>query len=204
MTDVVHLADLQAGLRSMQCDLHTAKLGRVIAYADATGKATVQLMRRPKDRRGLPILQPPIPSVPVLWIGMGGLLGIRGILQPGDDVLLVALDRDHSPYFATTASAAAGPFDAKSERMHSLSDVVALPVTFRLVPGVQPGTIRVGDAAATQQVAMAQALHVYLSAMLAAGTPALGDGGAALRTAWTGYLASNPFDLFASQVLRTR
>lgn len=148
MSDVVRLADLQAGLRSLQCDVHTAKLGRVVVYSDATGKATVQLMRRPKDRRGLPVLQPPIPSVPVLWLGLGALLGIKGTLMPGDDVLLLALDRDHSPYFATPASANAGPFDAKSDRMHSLSDVVAIPVHVRLQAVGVPARIRIGGPAA--------------------------------------------------------
>lgn len=145
MTDVVQLADLESANRSLQCNVHTAKLARVIAYVDATGRATVQLMRRPRDRRGLPIVQPPIPSVPVLWVGMGALLGIRGTLQPGDDVLLVALDRDHSPYFTAPE---AGPFDAKSERMHTLSDVVAIPVHFRLSAVGLPGTIRIGGPAA--------------------------------------------------------
>lgn len=143
MSSVVTLEDVQAGLSALQCNVHTAKLARVVAYADATGRATVQLLRRPRDRRGLPILQPPIPSVPVLWIGMGALLGVRGTLQPGNDVLLIVLDRDHSPYFA-----APGPFDAKSERMHDQSDVVAIPVTFTLTPVGAPGTIRVGGPAA--------------------------------------------------------
>lgn len=201
MNDALQLEDLQAGLGALQCNIHTAKLGRVVAYADATGRATVQLLRRPRDRRGLPILQPPIPSVPVLWIGMGAMLGIRGTLQAGDDVLLIVLDRDHSPYFAAPA-----PFDAKSERMHDLSDVVAIPVTFRLQPVGVPGTVRVGGPAAAAPagfVAMAEALHTYIGLMLATGTPVANDGGAALRTAWTAYLAANPFTNFASQVLVT-
>ena len=147
MSDAVRLPDLQSAEVAWQARINTARLGRVVAYADATGRATVQFMRRPKDRRGFPILQPPIPGVPVLWLGLGALLGIRGTLQPGDDVLIVVLDRDHSPYFTQLA-----PFDASSSRMHDLSDMVAIPVHFRLTPVGAPNTIRVGGPAAVNGV----------------------------------------------------
>lgn len=174
MTDAVILADLQAATRSLQCQIRTSFLARVITYVDATGRATVQVLRRPKDRRGLPILQPPIPSVPVLWLGMGSLLGIRGTLQPGDDVLCVALDRDHSPYFVAPA-----PFDAASERMHSISDVVAIPVHFRLTPVGIPSTIRIGGpaalfgvvAGATGAIAALEAAVVALTTIVGAPIP---------------------------------
>jgi len=170
----MNVRDIDVALCSLQMRIVTGRIGRVVSYVDATGRATVQLLRRPRDRRGLPILQPPIPGVPVLWPGIGGQLAIRGTLMPGDDVLLVALDRDHSPYFATGA-----PFDAASERMHDLSDVVAVPVSFRTPPGTLPGTIRIGGPGAVLgnvagTPAAAAALTAAIDALAALAIPPLG------------------------------
>lgn len=51
---------------------------------------------------------------------------------------------------------------------------------------------------------MAKTLHEYLTALLGAGSPTPGDGGAALKAAWSTYLGSHPFTDFATTKVRAK
>lgn len=88
-------------------------------------------------------------------------------------------------------------------------------------PGTEPGEIRMSAAgqvtieglpvggvqlgrtavAPTGQLAMAQALHLYLTQMFAAAPVAAMDGGATFKAAISAYLAANPFTSFATTKL---
>lgn len=59
------------------------------------------------------------------------------------------------------------------------------------------GHWKIGGAAA-EAIVTADKLHTYLTALFASGAPVVMDGGAALKAAWTAYLAANAATNFSS------
>jgi phage gp45-like len=74
-------------------------------------------------------------------------------------------------------------------RLKTDGSIVAIPKSGK--------TFDIGTTA-NDNIVIGQALHAYLTALFAAGTPAGGDGGAALQTAWKAYVLANPFTSFSS------
>lgn len=79
--------------------------------------------------------------------------------------------------------------EGQTVTLDSSGDVVVEPK-----PGSQ---LKVGGTA-SDQIVTADKLHTYLTALFGSGAPGAADGGAALKLAWTGYLAANSSAAFAA------
>lgn len=190
--------------------------GQVVSYNPATARAVIDLGLVGKTAQGVADVPVRIPDAPVVWPRFGGCTVI-GRLNPGDEVLCAIADRSIDRWLVS-----GGPVLLESDRMHELTDAVAIPglcsgrtprpdasvdmlvgredgtATIRLridgagVVTIEAPTINLGALTpANNQIAIARLVHSYLLAMLNTGVPGPADGGAALRTAWTGYLAAN-------------
>ena len=192
-------------LRASAMGIRVAAPASVLAYNPTTQRATVQLDLLPvAEVEGEEVLQPPvqIQGVPVALLG-GALNYIRAEPAPGDTGLALFTDRCLSVWLL-----GGGPVDPINGRTHALGDAVFVPgvrhAANLLPPPTIPGAtvvegpvVQLG-ASATQAVALASALHTYISAMIAAAVIVPADGGASMKTSMLTYLTSNPFATFAT------
>lgn len=198
------------------------KAGKVVTYDPLTERAVVELGILGQAASGHLRKPTIIPTALVLWPEFAGMQ-IKGRLNPGDEVLIGILDHSLDRW-----SVAGGPVTADSDRAHELVDAVVilgLKSTANLQPGdptqltigrtdgtavvqlsidgpgivtIEGATIRLGLTAAAQHVALAEALHAYLVAMITASATGAADGGAAFKAALLVYLGANPPAGFAS------
>jgi Phage protein Gp138 N-terminal domain len=103
---------------------------------------------------------PSLQDVPVCWL-VGRGIQVKGSLQPGDTVLLLAMDRDMSGWQRTGKHS-----DPEDGRMHSWSSCVAIP---GLVPASSPFP------EPTDAAALSSKLDALIAAILSA-TPAAPAG----------------------------
>jgi len=129
--------------RMQQLSLATdnALIGRIQSYDAATQTADIvpmvkQQIPRPDgtfDYEDLPML----PCVPVLWLGVGPWFVAMSV-EPGDSVLIICLDGDHSPWWASRRTegmtglsrATQGRVVPADLGRHHLAHAVAIPVRF--------------------------------------------------------------------------
>ncbi len=129
--------------RMEQLSLQTDKalIGRIQAYDAATQTADVVPMVKQQipradgtyDFEDLPML----PCVPVLWPGVGPWFVAMSV-EPGDSVLVICLDGDHSPWWASRrtegmtglARATQGRVVPADLGRHHLAHAVAIPARF--------------------------------------------------------------------------
>lgn len=205
---------LTRALATLKVGIRTVVPANVVTYDPVTQSAAVQPAPRVRNGAGELVLLPQVANAPV-WYPQGGGWSITWPLLPGDPVLLLVADR-HLDRFRITGTA----YDPDAIRLHDLTDAVVLPgagpapdpatgisavdltisgpggIAMRVSPA---GVVSLGGTeVATQPLAIAELLHSYLTAMIASGLPVANDGGAALQTAWSTYLASNPPDAFAA------
>lgn len=198
----------------------------VVSYDHTTQVATVKVV--PKFRRKDPgkgnqavAYDPPdLPGVPVAFPG-GGDYSITWPLQPGDTGRIVVCDRSLDEWKATGAART----EPQDQRRHNLSDAIFVPdlrspkapregdalqpdgmvvrATTKVV--VDCPDVRLGSNSATKGVALGPDVHTQLLAiksLLDNWVPSAGDGGAALKTAWTALSATGwPADTSASKVV---
>lgn len=119
---------VQAQIDAALSQVNGPLVAKVLAYSDATQRATVQPVAQWTGTGPQPITMQPMANVPVCFGGGNGFTIVAG-LAPGDIVLVVFLGRSHDEWFAT-AAVNAPPTDW---RQHSLSDAV-------IIAGVSPDT----------------------------------------------------------------
>jgi hypothetical protein len=132
---------IRRAMESRLMDLHVSLPGKVTRYDAATQLADVQpmLKRQVPKRDGSVLLEelPIVPSVPVVFPRSSAFF-LSFPIQPGDFVLLVFVERDHSEFMRTGENA-----DPGDRRMHHLSGAVA-------IPGFFPGPLALEGAHASQ------------------------------------------------------
>ncbi len=194
--------------RSIELELRVSAPARVVTYDAATQRATVQLEFLPVAYVGddevpqAPIL---IPGAAVRWLG-GSLGYVTTPLVPGDTGHVVFSDRCLSVWLQQGA-----PVDPLNSRTHDLADAVFEPGLRNSTNAITPPTdltatvvegplVKLGATAqaGTGAIALAQALHTYLVAVITAGVPTATDGGANLKATMLAYLGANPFTSFAT------
>lgn len=123
----------EAAMRDVQKRVRTFVPGTVVAYEPTTRRATVQpgpsLVTGGREGRPLP----PLPAVPVLFPGGGGF-ELVWPLSPGDRVTLCVFDRSIDRWLRGEPT-----YIPNSGRMHSLSDVMAVPESPPAGPAPTPG-----------------------------------------------------------------
>lgn len=119
-TDAPDALDMMRAIISEAAQAITGtRVGIVQSYDQAQRVAVVQPVRRRRifgQPQALPVVR-----APVGWWRFGGMVGI-GEVQAGDEVLLVACEREVWPWYTTGAQ-----HDPTTTRMHDPSDCVALP-----------------------------------------------------------------------------
>ncbi len=201
---------MESVLGDAAADLHVALPGRVESYDATTQTVVVQPMLK-RVGRGVDDVRevdthPAIPDVPVAFPGAGAWF-VTFPLAKGDTGLLVFCEADLSPWRATSQNS-----DPLDDGRHTLAGAVFVP-GLRASAGTLPARPdhmvlgKVGGAeihidSTTAQVgasgggfiALASPVASQLSALKSAingWTPTGGDGGAALKTALTSWLASS-------------
>lgn len=173
----------------------------IVSYDAETQRAVVRVApcrrRKDPDQGGAVVCYrpPDIPGVPVLFPG-GGDISLVWPLAAGDRGLVVVCDRSIDEWLATGAAQT----EPQDERRHDLTDSV-------FVPGLRPfadpvpaagrdatatvlraSLIKLGSASASDFVALSSKVDAQLSALKAlldGWTPSGGDGGGALKAAWS-------------------
>lgn len=112
-------------------DIWTALPGRIKSFDAATQKATVEVMYKPRHN-GEPVAMPELLEVPVMLPRAGGFV-VTSPIKSGDGVMLQFQARDISKW-----SKDGEPGEALTDRMHDLSDAVA-------VLGLEPSTKALSD-----------------------------------------------------------
>lgn len=157
---------------------------------------------------------PPIPSCPVRFPSGGGW-SITWTLLPGDHVELHVPDRSIDELRATGAA-----YDPADKRMHPLDGCFVwpadagtpAPIASTSSPNLvitgpagealsitPAGTVSIaGGVAPAGQVAMAQAVHDWLTSVINASVVGAMDGGATFRGNILAQLIAQPFTAFAS------
>lgn len=203
----VTLADLfERSERRQDLRLRVAAPARVATYNATTQRADLVLELLPivTEAGGLEVPREPVPlpQVPVAWPRTAaGYLTLP--LAPGDTGLVVFADRGMSKWLREGA-----PGDPVLGRAHDLADGVFYPGLHADVAPIVPPTSQVAavlegpqinlGVGAAQAVALAEALHAYLTGLFAVGVVVPTDGGEALQLAWQAYLLANPFTAFAA------
>lgn len=198
-TDTPTLADvILTGITTQLRNTAVALPGTVESY-DAgantiTVKPGVNRMIPSFDDEDLDVSEelPSLQDVPVVWLVARGV-SIKGSLQAGDPVLLIALDRDMSGWQRTGKHQ-----DPEDGRMHSWSSCVA-------IPGLIPLTNPIPEP--TDAAALASKLDVLgkaIAAIPAAVTPA--DAVTAINTIITAFKTpwppANPLATIGSTILK--
>lgn len=120
-------AAIRAAVQAALMQVHTAMPGIVKSFDPASQTATVQpaLQREYVDLGAMAL--PPVPKVPVLFLGGGGN-ALTFPVAPGDECLLVFSERAIDNWFQ-----AGGVRDVSDHRFHDLTDGFAI-VGFRSLP----------------------------------------------------------------------
>lgn len=195
--------------RNLEMRIAVHAPGTVVSYNPANSTANILMGFLPildTDLGDAPIPAIVIPKVRVAWPqGGGGMSYDTRPLVLGDTGELSFHDRALERWYLTGASP-----DPVDGRAHDLADATFVPglapdakalkntdMTARVI---EAPLIKLGAAAIAPsgQLALAAALHTYMVALITAGIPALGDGGAALKTTMLTYLSTNPFTAFAT------
>ena len=198
--------------RNVELDLRVSAPATVVAYDPTAQKATLTLGFIPvasnDDGTEVPEVPLTLYNVPVRWPRTNSGY-ITFPLNPNDTGHVVFTDRCLTQWL--NVGSAVDPIQGRTHSMgdaifepglHSDSSPIS-PATDLTATVIEGDTIKLGRNAtdAVNRVALAEALHSYLSALFATGVPIGGpggDGGAALQTAWTAYLVANPFTDFAT------
>lgn len=207
----VHLIDvMRVAKRATEIGIRTAIPARILTYNPTTQKAKViaEHIVVLNDDFGESELAPmTLEAIPVRWPAAGaGTSYMTFPLVPGDTGHIVISDRSLERWMTTNK-----PVDPALRHTHNPidgifepglhADAKPLAATDMTAAVLESGAlvkIGAGAQAPANFVALAQALHTYLTALFAAGVPVAMDGGAALQTAWKAYLAANPFTDFSS------
>lgn len=194
--------------RCLELGLRVALPARVIAYTPATQLADLRVELLPVgELEGEDFPQPPVllPQVPVAWPRTSlGYLTLP--LVPGDTGLVVFSDRSLSVWRVTGNEVA--PVDPLIGRTHNLGDAVFFPGLHTDTDPIAPPTslaatvlegplVQLG-VGATQFVAIAELVRLYLIAMVTAGVPTPLDGGAGLKATMLTFLGANPSSAMAA------
>jgi len=192
--------------------VHTSIPGHVVAYDAAEQRATIQPAIRgcyidPDTRALIREDLPQIPDVPVAFPGADGF-SITFDVAVGDPVLVVFMERSTEEFRATGESG----IEPGDLRRFDMSDAVAFPTSLNFaepIPaeGIAAGAtvvrgveVRLGDATATQYVALAplveaqfsilkSALDAAAAAAVAAAVPS--DGGVVAFSTFKSTLAAS-------------
>lgn len=195
------LADVLLGaIDNNRANLRVALPGRVETYDATTQSCSVQLLVYDgvNDETGTrkPEKLPVITSVPVCFPGSGGS-SITWPLKAGDTVLVVFASSSIDRWLAL-----GGEVDPIDDRRHHISDAIAIPglrdfahalpstATDPAAMVINSGAIKLGGSAASAAVALNTELAGFWS-VLTGWTPVANDGGAALKTAVTAYVAAH-------------
>ena len=146
--------------------VHTAQLGKLTAYSSAHQTATVQLATHLPTASGEYAAVPPLADVPVLW---------PGAWAAGDRCLVVFLEESAAKWLET------GSVEAPDVAMRHGLHPVCIPF-----PSIEGQTV--------QFVALANLVQAQLADLKSAINSWVvvpNDGGAALKTALTSWLASS-------------
>lgn len=142
-------------------DVHTARIGVVRSYSSLTQRADVQPIGRVSvrgegDERVVETM-PTQHGVPVAFLASSNSSDTFD-LERGDTVLLVFCEHSLDQWLGG-ATGVDEPLDPGDDRMHSLSDAIAIPIRIRLplpaLPGarvVNSSDIRLGGPAALEAV----------------------------------------------------
>lgn len=199
---------------AVQEDLHTALPGRVESYDRATQTANVRPMVRralPNVEGGTTAEEMPVlRAVPVVWPRVGNWF-LHMPLAVGDSVLLVVLERDlarwrqtgelgdpidHRAHHLSHAVAIPGLFHRAEELAAGETSTADARANELILGHVTGQVVRVSETAvfagraAEDPVAMSSPTAARLDAIEAAldalsnASPTIGDGGAALQTAF--------------------
>ena len=219
--DRVHGASVEASLdallrrwrRVIELELRVSMPARVVTFDPATCKATVRLeLLQIADVRGEELPNPPdlLVMIPVEYPG-ASTGGVTWPLLPNDTGRVVCTDRALAAWLQTGNPVA--PVDPENGRTHNLGDAIFVPglktdadaiaagpidMTATVLDGAALVKLGAGAVPVDGAIALAQALHMYLVGLIAAGVPTPLDGGAGLRTTMQAYLAANPFTSFAT------
>jgi hypothetical protein len=214
---------LLEALDSRFADVHTCMPGRVESYDDAKQTASVQPMLKRVDTDtdgGQAVADYPVlASVPIVWPRFGGFF-IQGTLAAGDFVLLAFCEG------AIDAWRARGTLTHPGDlRRHSITGAVAIPGLYPsgralpaaagdLIIGKEDGTeIRIkanGEvhlAGGADYVALSAKVDDFITKLdtvfRTTWVVAPMDGGAALKTAYTGAFSAPPDSVAADKVKAT-
>jgi hypothetical protein len=125
-----------ASLDARLAELEVCRPGRVESYSALTGRATVKpLILKPyRDEEGERQVAdlPPITDVPVVFPGSGGAR-IKFPISVGDTVLLLFSSASLDRWLATGRNE-----DPVDERMHTLTDAIAIPGLAHLFSDASP------------------------------------------------------------------
>jgi hypothetical protein len=144
-------------------DVHTARIGVVRSYSSLTQRADVQPIARPavrgeSDERVVETIAT-LKNVPVAFLASSNSSDTFDLAR-GDTVLLVFCEHSLDQWLGG-ATGVDEPLDPGDDRMHSLSDAIAIPIRIRLPLPALPGArvmngddIRLGGPAATERPAL--------------------------------------------------
>ncbi len=122
------LADvISAAIDSRLENVYTARPGSVVSFDASTCTAVVQpsVKRRYISETGTHIIavQPPLPGIPVMFLGAGIQYAVTHPLEKGDTGLLITCECSLEKF----KSSSGGTVDPKDDRRHSLADSVFIP-----------------------------------------------------------------------------
>lgn len=166
--------------------------GEIVSYNPATGRASCVVGLVGQTAAGQTQAPIPLPDVPVVWPRFGGY-SLVGMLYPGDGVLLAIADRAIDRWLL-----AGGVVPLESDRMHELTDAIAIPGLAPLTrppPAAGAAGLYLGSPTLATYLAMVgptatlEAAVVQLGA-LAAEPAVLGTTHAAALTAFLGALSA--------------
>lgn len=210
---------IQAALEGLKGQIHVAMPASVVSYDEAKQKANVQpqVKKLTIDQDGNEELLslPELRSVPVVFPRGGGFF-MSFPLQAGDQVLLVVCDRELNVWKDT-----GGDATPQDPRMHYIADVVAIPGCYPfndVLSDAHASNMVLGRDGGAQVHVKADEIDLYeedaddylakktetksnddalkanidsLRSAINGWVPVAMDGGAALKTALAGWLASS-------------
>lgn len=209
---------LEEAVLSVVGGIHTSIPGRVLSYSTAGDKprATVRPVVRfsfidPDTEERVPYLPEAVANVPVLFpSGSGGDYSDTWPMEAGDPVWLVIAERSIDEWLATNAA----DNIPQDPRRFELTDAVALPVIGAGAMAsdafdasarvIKAALLKLGSSGAIDFVALASLVDSFISTIdtviRVAWVPAPGDGGAALKAAYTAAFSTPPSSVAATKV----
>lgn len=183
---------LRAVQDQLAARLHTALPGIVKSYAVASQTAEIQLAVQLGGEN-----VPPLAEVPVMW--PGGAAGFLHVpLAAGDTVMVVFSEEDFGSWYVTGSVSA--PSVLARHGLHAVAipglrrDGAAFGATGGHVTLAATSMLHLGADNATEFVALASTVTSQLAALKSAingWAPVANDGGAALKTALTSWIATS-------------